>query len=95
MVFDGVVDPSLDAMSAAQDQADALEASFNYLDSWCDRHSSCPLYPHARGRIDSILRRLDSSPVTVQGRSYTRGDALVALTALMYNVGAWPYLLND
>jgi pimeloyl-ACP methyl ester carboxylesterase len=93
-VLDGDVDPSLDPLQMAADQADSFEASFDYLVSWCDAEPTCAIYPDARALIDGVLSRLDTDPVTVNGRLFGRGDALLALTGMMYTPPAWPYYVG-
>jgi pimeloyl-ACP methyl ester carboxylesterase len=94
MALDGNVDPGLSQLDAAAAQADSFEVSLQYLVSWCDGETECPLYPDAASAIDNVLSTLDASPATVDGRPYGRGQALVALAGMMYVPPAWPYFLR-
>ena len=92
MVLDGNTDPSISALDLAAQQAVSLERSFADFAANCvQQHTPpCPLGADPKGAIQKIIADLDAHPVTVNGRSLGRGDALIALVATMYDPSLWP-----
>jgi hypothetical protein len=90
MVLDGNTDPSVSALDTAAQQAASLERSFSDFAANCVQHQPCPLGADPKGAIQKIIAGLDAHPVTVNGRSLGRGDALIALVATMYDPTLWP-----
>jgi pimeloyl-ACP methyl ester carboxylesterase len=90
MVLDGNTDPSVGALDIAAQQAASLEHSFADFAASCVQHPPCALGADPKGAIRKIIAGLDAHPVTVNGRSLGRGDALIALVATMYDPTLWP-----
>lgn len=98
MVLDGPVDPSIDGLQRAHDQAGVLERTLQEFFKVCSRDRACRGYAGkiTLERYDALLGRLTSSPVPAigfPGGSLHSSEALVASAALLKDRGTgWPLL---
>ena len=94
LALDGVVDSQVHGSDAALTQLAGFEKNLDAYLSDCDSRPTCP-FMHASDRrawLTAIMTRLDATPLPVGHRQLTRGLAMTAVLATMYNQDRWSYL---
>lgn len=98
MVLDGPVDPALDGLSLARDQAGVLEDTLKEFFRVCPRDDACRGFATdlSLKRFDSLLQRLAEQPAPAYrfpGRTLHPAEAQVAAASLLKDRGTgWPLL---
>jgi pimeloyl-ACP methyl ester carboxylesterase len=94
IVLDGVVDPKLSAMDSQLAQTAGFEQDLQAFLADCRASSTCALgHPgDPEARLTALMQRIDTTPMPVGNRTLTRGLALTAVAAAMYDTSSWPYL---
>jgi pimeloyl-ACP methyl ester carboxylesterase len=92
MVLDGAIDPDLDGVGVAREQARSLEASFDRFASTCASDPSCPF--HGGGdpgaAFDALMAGLDAEPLpSGDGRTVNAGQAVSGIATALFNRGRW------
>jgi len=95
-VLDGAVDPSLDIMQASDGQSSGFQQAIGRFAQDCSRRGDCP-WPGNRSNvirgINRILADLDTTPLTVPGRSrLVQSEAITAVFYAMYSPKLWSSL---
>ena len=97
-VLDAPTDPTTTWLQTVEQQAAALEASFDDFAAWCATSPSCPAIGDARALVADVLAKAEHSPIP-SGRP---GDAepttsvqvVDAVISAMYDTVRWPDLAN-
>jgi pimeloyl-ACP methyl ester carboxylesterase len=82
MVLDGVENPSLPLLTESEDQATAFEGDLTDFETGCARGCGFPGTPAAT--IAQVLARAAADPLRVDGRAFTRGEALTGILTYLY-----------
>lgn len=96
MVLDGPVDPAIDGLQRARDQAGVLETTLKEFFTHCPKEPACRGYARRLSlrRYDALIAGLQANPAsTLSGRPLHAAEALVATAALLKDRGiGWPTL---
>lgn len=100
MVLDGALDPTLDQVEVARQQADGFHTSVRAFVSDCLEHSDCPLggsdtsTDAGMDRLGELLDKAGSEPLENRNgdREVTRAWAETGVLAGMYSAERWPQL---
>jgi len=100
MVLDGAVDPDAGPQEAAEAQAQAFEAAFDFFGANCvTLAAGCPIGADPRAFVNDLLAASAASPIgsTRQGddRQPTPGLIINAIRSALYQPGAWPQLAQS
>jgi pimeloyl-ACP methyl ester carboxylesterase len=92
--LDGVVDPTLSANDLLLQQVVGFEKNLQAFLADCRARPSCT---YARGgdpgaKLNALMQRLDTTPLTVGNRALTRGLALIGVLVTLYDQSSWQYL---
>ena len=82
MVLDGVENPSLPLLTEGEDQATAFEGDLNDFEARCA--SGCGFSGSPAATIAQVLSRAASDPLRVNGRLFTRGEAMTGILTYLY-----------
>ncbi|HEV7908090.1 MAG TPA: alpha/beta fold hydrolase [Pseudonocardiaceae bacterium] len=93
MVFDGVPDPTLDAIAAAESRAAAAEQAFDAFASDC-AIQNCPLGKDPKQELTVLITRLRTTPVRGPDLNLTPGTALRAVLLGLSDRQRWPALTS-
>ena len=94
LILDGVVDPSVDGLTAAADQAAGFERALDAYIGDCDARNCIP--GGARAAIDRVVADAEKAPIPATGadRPVTPGVVNVALGYALYSDFLWADLTD-
>jgi pimeloyl-ACP methyl ester carboxylesterase len=98
MVLDGVIDPTLSPNELLYAQLAGFEQNLQAFLSDCRaRKAGTPPCAYAKSgdpgtKLNDLMQRLDSKPLTVGTRQLTRGLAMIGVLLPLYDQGTWSYL---
>lgn len=93
MVFDGAPDPTLDARTQAEAQAQGAEATFDAFAADCVR-TGCPLGPDPRRTVTDLVQRTRATPLAAPAGPVPAGTIVEALLLGLADRSGWPDLAN-
>jgi pimeloyl-ACP methyl ester carboxylesterase len=92
MVLDGAIDPTADAVSSVESQAQGFEHAYDEFADWCREHS-CPAGADPRATLTNALATAKTHPVRgADGRDATGGWILTGVAESLYSQDEWPLL---
>jgi pimeloyl-ACP methyl ester carboxylesterase len=89
LVLDGPPQPGLDEPDLTETRAKSAEAAFNAFGVACMARANCPLAPDPRQAVAGLLQRLQTRPLSDQGRVLSTGSAATALLAGLSEPRDW------
>ncbi len=96
MVLDGAIDPTLESVTALDQQSAALEQGLNEFFAWCSSDPSCSWKPSgdALQAYEALLARVRATPLAADGTGRTVGPAelLYGTADALYSQQTWPDL---
>jgi pimeloyl-ACP methyl ester carboxylesterase len=96
MVLDGVLDPSLDAVTLDREQAGGFEVAFDAFAADCVKRAGCPLgttTAAAGQKLSQLFGSWQSHPLpTGQSRNLDQALGMTGVIAAMYDQEQWPQL---
>lgn len=97
LVLDGAVDPTQDAVTAAEGQAKGFQNAFNQFAAACRaQRGACPLGSDPRGFVTTLMARARKSPIPSsqpgEQRRATGGNVQLAVISALYDQNKWPTL---
>jgi len=90
MVLDGVVDPSLDGLATAAQQAVGFEVALERWAGGCADRPTCP-GPDPIAAVDDVLAAVEAG-IPAGDRSLGPGEATIGLALALYAESLWPAL---
>jgi pimeloyl-ACP methyl ester carboxylesterase len=97
IVLDGAVDPDLDGVELAREQARSLEASFDRFVADCAAETRCPYHSGGDpgGAFDRLMARLDASPLHARdGRTVNASQAVSGIATALFDTSQWPTIAS-
>jgi pimeloyl-ACP methyl ester carboxylesterase len=93
-VLDGAVDPTQQAITAAEGQAKGFAHAFDEFAAWCKGNAAqCPAGPDAKATLTAALDKGRKAPLTsADGRKVTAGWVLLGVFEALYSQRLWPVL---
>ncbi|WP_433446235.1 alpha/beta hydrolase [Streptomyces sp. CA-142005] len=95
MVFDGAVDPSRNAASFYLNQARGYQVAWEAFAADCAARDDCPVghsVKEAGHTLDSLVARLDRSPLQQGKDIIVNGQVVLTMTAVLLRYPHWPAL---
>lgn len=98
LALDGVVDPTLSALDLNVTQLQSFERNLEAFLADCKARKSAtkPCAYAASGdpatKLNALMTRLDSAPISVGSRTLTRSLALIGVELALYSQSLWPAL---
>ncbi len=91
MVLDGAFLPETTGNQSTIVQWGGFNKAFDNWQAWCQAESTCAFNaPDVHARYLALVDKLDSSPVTVKGRTVGEGAVQLATIASLYSKLSWP-----
>jgi len=93
-VLDGAVDPTAQAIQAAEGQAQGFAHAFDQFANWCKANTAkCPAAPDAKAALATAMDKGRKAPLTASdGRKVTAGWVLLGVFEALYSQQLWPVL---
>ena len=98
MVLDGVVDPTVDALTSFTSQNAAFERAFDQFATWCRAHSPCSKLGNARSAVYAIQATAKRTPIPTSKsgdpRKATFSLVSTGVLQALYSKSLWPTLAS-
>ncbi|MTB88445.1 alpha/beta fold hydrolase [Aeromicrobium senzhongii] len=97
MVLDGAVDVSLDPVGQGLGQAKGFQQALTAYLEYCIEKGKCPVgdsVAEATTTITELMTALGTTPLKVDGRELSQGQAFYGIAMALYSQESWPYLTN-
>jgi pimeloyl-ACP methyl ester carboxylesterase len=95
LVLDSPPDPTVDAVSAAEDRATAAEATFDAFAKDCALRPGCPLGANSKADLKALYDQLSSRPqLGPDGDQLTGGGMLNSILIGLDDPAGWPQLAS-
>ncbi|MCA1186128.1 MULTISPECIES: alpha/beta fold hydrolase [unclassified Saccharopolyspora] len=94
MVFDGGLDPQLDAMAVAGAQAQGAEQTFDAFAADCAARGSCPLGPDPRRTVQELVQRTRARSLPAADGPVSAGKIVRVLLHGLGEPERWPRLAS-
>lgn len=94
LALDGVVDPGVSANDAQVRQVVGFQQNLDAFLADCRSRASCTFGRSGdpMTRLNALMTRLDTTPISVGARQLTRNLAMTGLLQTLYDQSLWPYL---
>lgn len=96
MILDGVVDPTVESLTANLLQSKAVDKAIGEFVDWCRNAETCALMPDPAGALDELQRKAEAGELRgqVRGETITLSPTLSALAVVTatYDESIWPTL---